>query len=568
MLIPHDNYDPRVSDDLYPRNFIVDLPKPKGYFGAEELFGRMDDNPESSVEGIDVIRPLIEGDLNDDLKENRMPTIMERAILSFVLSGAARAQRNQKDFPATMLIHISLRIIDQLQLRELVEKKFIELRDEWRYARKEGIYDKLHQLWEEDFKLVTQQECPDKIINFEELEKHLSSFFESIVIRTLNSATGDVLDYELEPNLKAIAIGGNKLSRGLTLEGLLVSIFARRTVQYDTLMQMGRWFGFREGYEDLTRIFTTRELAEWFSDLAYVEHKLREHLRVYEEDQLTPLEVGIKIKSHPIMQVTSILKRRYASEITVSASYSEQIEQVVGFPFDRLDDLALLCEKNLITVKSFLSQIGKPTTAKGNPVWSGISAEKVIEFLEKFMIDKASHRISMPLIISYIRRQISKGELINWTVAICGKTEESTVLDEVDWGIGFNIKQITRTRKPDKNSIGMLTSPSDEKIGLSENEMRKFEESKEKYSERVAAKKARNPTNGLLLIYPISKKSAPPEKNQTGKTRRLALYENPDDSRAKDLIGIAISFPESKQPQPTEEYIIGTVLRRDVDDTQ
>src|SRR3989344_2127916 len=500
VLIPHDNYDPRVSDDLYPRNFIVDLPKPKGYFGAEELFGRMDDNPESSVEGIDVIRPLIEGDLNDDLKENRMPTIMERAILSFVLSGAARAQRNQKDFHATMLIHISLRIIDQLQLRELVEKKFIELRDEWRYARKEGIYDKLHQLWEEDFKLVTQQECPDKIINFEELEKHLSSFFESIVIRTLNSATGDVLDYELEPNLKAIAIGGNKLSRGLTLEGLLVSIFVRRSVQYDTLMQMGRWFGFRAGYDDLTRIYTTPELAQWFSDLAQVEHRLREDIQIFERQQLTPLEVGMRIITHPTMQVTSPLKRRFASQITISQSYSGQVEQTYMFPLNRPEDLAYQAEHNLTLVKEFLPHIGKYTIGKKGPIWSDVPTEKVIDFLEKFKIDSSVRNISLSLICSYIKRQETKGELTKWTVAIGGRESLDKNLGEVDWGLkNLKIRQISRTRLRETESLGVITSPGDETIGLSDEELEKLKEhTKEGEAENRVARQVRSPSEGLI----------------------------------------------------------------------
>src|SRR5690606_24682096 len=108
----------------------------------------------------------------------------------------------------------------------------------------------------------------------------------------INSQVGEVLDYEREPSLKAIAVGGNKLSRGLTLEGLTVSFFARRSPQYDTLLQMARWYGYRAGYEDLTRIYTTGELIGWFADLALVEHRLREDMQVYEQmPGITPMEV-------------------------------------------------------------------------------------------------------------------------------------------------------------------------------------------------------------------------------------------------------------------------------------
>ena len=122
---------------------------------------------------------------------------------------------------------------------------------------------------------------------------------------------------------------------GLTLEGLIISYYVRRSVMYDTLMQMGRWFGYRPGYEDLTRIYTTAELAGWFSELAFVEHRLREDLRIYEEQELTPVQVGMRIWQHPTMQVTSPLKRRFASSTTISQTYSLGIEQTFKFPLTR-----------------------------------------------------------------------------------------------------------------------------------------------------------------------------------------------------------------------------------------
>src|SRR5205823_13309369 len=108
----------------------------------------------------------------------------------------------------------------------------------------------------------------------------------------------DELDDEREPGLKVIVIGGNRLSRGLTLEGLLVSYYVRPARNYDTLMQMGRWFGFRDGYGDLTRIFTTEQLEQWFRDLAMVELEVREDISRYEQERLTPLQFGIRIRSH------------------------------------------------------------------------------------------------------------------------------------------------------------------------------------------------------------------------------------------------------------------------------
>ncbi|MBI1934883.1 Z1 domain-containing protein [Candidatus Woesearchaeota archaeon] len=563
ILIPHDNYDPNVSDDLYPKNFMVDLPKPSGYFGAEELFGRMDDISEDSIEGMDVIRNISDEDLIE-LQESKLPPAIERAILSFILAGAARKCRSEEDFPATMLIHISFRINDQLQIYAAVDKKFTELRDEWRYDRNNGILKRFQSLWEEDFQPVTEQLHPNKVIDFAKLEQYIGTFFESIQIRTINSATGEVLDYEAEPTLKTIAIGGNKLSRGLTLEGLLVSVFVRRTVMYDTLMQMGRWFGFRFGYEDLTRIYTTAELADWFRDLAFVEHQLRNDLQVFEEQLLTPLEVGMRIKTHPQMQVTSRLKRRYASETTIAQSYSEHIEQTFKFPLNKLGDLAYQADQNLNLVKDFLSNLGEPKMYKKGPLWSEVPAQKIVEFLNKYVTDEGARNISLPLISSYIEKQVSKNELIKWTIAVCGRESLDSNLGEVDWGLKTKIRQISRTRLGDSESLGVITSPGDESIGLSKEEIKKVNEisKEENIAENKAARKVRSPKEGLILIYPISRHSTPIKSKGI---MRHTLYANSNSPNARDLIGIAISFPRSEHPQPVEAFLEGTISWRPVE---
>lgn len=321
ILIPHDTTDPRRGNDLYPKDFIVDLPKPVGYFGAEEFFGRMDAVTGAEVGGLDVIREVPDEAIAA-LEQGAFPVALGTALLDFVLAGAGRAYRGQGDAPATMLIHTSQLTGVQSRLRQVLRERFLELRDEWRYQREHGIRERLRHQWEGQFRPVTQAAHLERDVPFEAIEPHIGPFFEAVQVREVNSATGDVLDYEREPSLKAIAVGGNRLSRGLTLEGLLVSFFVRPSASYDTLMQMGRWFGFRAGYEDITRIYTTAELAGWFGDLSFVEHRLREDIEVYENQGLTPNQVGMRIWQHPAMQVTSPLKRRFASTTTIAQSYS------------------------------------------------------------------------------------------------------------------------------------------------------------------------------------------------------------------------------------------------------
>lgn len=566
ILIPHDTTDPRVGNDLYPKDFIVDLPKPPGYFGAEEFFGRMDAATGTNVDGLDVIREVTDADIIA-LEHGQIPTSLVTALLDFVLAGAARAQRGAPDAPATMLIHTSQLIVVQAQLRRLVTEQFSELRDEWRYQRGHGIRERLRERWETEFRPVTRSRHLERDVAFEAVEPHIGPFFEAVQVREINSATGEVLDYEREPSLKAIAVGGNRLSRGLTLEGLMVSFFIRRSVTYDTLMQMGRWFGFRAGYEDLTRIHTTAELAGWFNDLAFVEHRLREDIQVYESQGLTPYQVGMRIWQHPTMQVTSPLKRRFASSTTIAQSYSLALEQTFKFPLRRLENLAVQAEANRLAVRDLAARLGAPdaqhTDGKG-PVWTGVSVDRVLEFLRSYRVDDESRSISLPLICAYIERLRDAGELTNWTVAVRGRESHDATLGQADWALpGGLVSQISRSRLGETDSVGVITGSGDEMAGLSA-ELRAQAnaliqaaqaEGRTK-SENSAAREVRPATDGLLMLFPISRHSGSSANEGSG---RRPLFENPNGPQARDLVGLAVSFPRSNQPQTVEAFMQGTV---------
>lgn len=561
ILIPHGNYDPQVAYDLYPKDFIIDLPKPDGYFGAEEQFGRFDIETGDKVGGLDIIRNVSLSELDDLENYGTFPPSLETAMLDFVLGCAARSQREANDFPATMLLHGSHLIIKQIEMANLVSQRFSELKDEWRYQRSQGIAERLKQRWENEFRPITSAYFPDRNVPFSAIVDHIGRVFESVQVRVINSRTGEVLDYEREPNLKAIAVGGNRLSRGLTLEGLLTSYFFRPTAMYDTLMQMGRWFGFKTGYEDLTRLYMTSGIAGWFSDLALVEHELRQDISVYEAQNVTPLELGTRILKHPAMLVTSRLKQRYARSIIVEQSYSNQLIQTIRFPFQRLDDLSNLLETNLNATKRLLSGLEEPTWEAAGPVWRSVSPDLILDFLNNYYVDRDVGIISIPLIIEYIQRQNALGELLHWTIAVKGRQSLEPILGEIELGIKKPIPMIGRNRLAGTDSLGVITNPDDEQTGLNEEQLemaREIEQSSDKkIGTNPAARMVRPPTEGLLLIYPVSRFSGyerPPRQS------RRPIYDNPDDPRCKNLICLAISFPKSEKDQGIKgEYVIGTV---------
>lgn len=561
ILIPHDIYHPEYSSDLYPKDFIIDLPKPHGYYGAEELFGISEGPGTEQQPGLDILRSVSNEDLNI-IDNGGIPLSLRNALQDFVLAGAARALRGQGTKPATMLVHTSHLIGEQRQLANNFRQCFTELRDEWRYQRDKGLRKALKDQWEQDFRKLSVEINPDHDVPFESVETFIGPFLESLDIRTINSETGDVLDYRKDPDLKAVAIGGNKLSRGLTLEGLLVSYFVRSSDMYDTLMQMGRWFGFRQGYEDLTRIYTTPDLMRNFGDLAFVERQIREDIQIYEDEGLTPLQVGLRIRAHPSMLVTSRLKSRFSRSETIAQSYSEKSTETVKFPLSQPDILKKQEDTNLQVVRKFLSGLGTPHwDDKKGPIWSGINTGKVLDFLKSYQILGDSGEFSPTLLAAYIEKQLVLGELKTWTVAVRGRVSGDIKLGSVNWGIkGGTIWQISRTRIKGTDRLGVISDSRDEAVGLSGDSQKKLNVAINSGKKpRMAARNERSKEEGLLLLYPISKYSGhedPPKGNRT------CLYVNPEDPSACDILGVAFSFPKSSYPQPVVEYISGTVEGR------
>ena len=294
VLIDHQAQDRVVGADIYPRSFIVDLPRPHHYYGPERIFGSGDD---ADSRALDVIRRVSDDDLHFLIPHSRdqaqdfepsLPDSLRDAIDAFVLAGAARYQRGDGDEPATMLIHTTHYTRVQQRLHEVIALYMTELRDEWRYNWQHGLEGRLRDRWENDFRPVTRSENVAADVGSDEIREHIGTLLEHpIETLQLNSASEDILDYNRDASLKVVVVGGNRLSRGLTLEGLLVSYYIRRANAYDTLMQMGRWFGYRSNYADLTRIYTTADLEQWFRDLVFVEEEVRADIRRYAEEGLT-----------------------------------------------------------------------------------------------------------------------------------------------------------------------------------------------------------------------------------------------------------------------------------------
>ncbi|MBX9791400.1 MAG: Z1 domain-containing protein [Pirellulales bacterium] len=542
ILINHLGVDREVYLDLYPRDFIISLPRPHGYTGAEVLFGR-DAMPGEAegVEGLDVIE-LVPDHEADQLTPRRrdlagfvprIPPSLDQAMIDFILAVAAQGRRLGVQAPATMLIHTHHRKPVQNELAEAVRQHLATLRQLWRYER-DSFSPRLIDRWDRRFRPVSASVRVDDDVPFDEVQPFVDEFLrDPIPVILLNSDSDDRLDFDAEPSLKSVIVGGNTLSRGLTLEGLLVSYYVRKTEQFDTLMQMGRWFGFRDRYVDLTRIWTTEELSGWFHDLSLAEEELRREIARYERERMTPLDFGPKIRAHPVMTITASNKMGSASEIT--QNYSGRLLQTTFF---RLDDRVWLAH-NLKTTQHLVGQLGEPNYTAVNdqiPSWRHVPWRVIDAFLAEYQFD-ARGTNDASAIREYLKRQTEHDELLEWCVSLRALASPGGELGiEPALPIrGQPVARISRTRlRGVPHSIGSLVEPTargkpigsgDEEIGLTEQELRDAREEANQTGDFPSAlRRRRNPAEGLLLLYPIS----PFSKPRANSTNRERLFDNPD----------------------------------------
>ena len=580
----------KEGPDLFPAAFITNLSAPSNYIGPSRVFGLASENGREGA--LDLVRPVTDHCSNDG-KEGwmpvkhkgdyqpslPMPASLVEAIHSFILACAIRNLRGQGSQHCSMLVHVTRFNAVQQCVFNQIEDYISHLNQRLkRQIDHRGFLDELQQLWNRDFLPTTQrtaEQIPEEEIyrltqNFEDIESQLPIILEQIDVRMINGTAKDALDYaDNSSGLKVIAIGGDKLARGLTLEGLCVSYFLRASKMYDTLMQMGRWFGYRPAYLDLCRLYTTEDLVDWFEHIADAAEKLRSEFDYMTESGLTPRDYGLKVKSHPVLMVTSPLKMRTGR--TLYLSFSGELVETVAF-FKNKEKL----QSNLSAFETFLSTLSTPQpipdqarpghTDKWNGlIWENVSAQPVIEFLRAYKTHPDSRKVRSDLLSDFIEKMSLSGELNSWTVAVIGGGVKTT--QKVS---GHSIKRMKRSNNAldseDKYSIGRLLSPPDEAIDLDEGAWtaallntqsawkpdparkreRKYPEVPSgPYIRRIRGQGAEgiaaHPERGVLLLY------------------ILDLEASGIEGITTPAIGFGISFPASNS-QKSIPYVVTNIL--------
>jgi hypothetical protein len=561
---------PIAEDNLFPRDFIINLPAPTNYIGPERIFGfhPIDDELTSDtvlpiVRRIDDYQHFVpNGHRNGDSLPSEVPASLRMAIKCFIITCTIRRLRGQGNAHNSMLVHVSRFIAWQRQIRTLVENVF----DFYRRGIEmniPGIIEEIRQAFEEDseqyrsFVTTSEQilgsalrdiDTQIRVHQWSEVLIHLNEAASRIQVREINGGSADALSYYDHPNgLSVIAIGGDKLSRGLTLEGLSVSYYLRASRMYDTLMQMGRWFGYRPGYVDLCRLFTSRELNEWFCHITLASEELRNEFD-YMSDVAgsTPEQYALRVRTHPgVLQISAANKIRRA--VTVDISWAGRL--VESYEFSRNLDTV---HSNLVSTNGFINALpGTPQTVRDNYLWRNVPAQNIRTLLQRFRLSENLKAADPSNLLRFIDAQLVNGELTSWSVAVMSKrnTERRIQIpkDDFNLDVGFYLRNFD----PDNSNNliyyvrrSHIISPRDEFIDLTDAEMQRamartqeLWRSKNKEGEpdypngEIVRNEIRRPQNPLLLIYFLDPEGA------NGSHDEVRITE--------PVVGYAISFPSS-----------------------
>ena len=566
-----------IRDDLFPRDFIISIPSPSNYIGPEKVFGTVE-SPDSKT---DLSLPIVNRisdygafvpthHRQNDTKPSKVPESLKTAIKCFILTCAIRILRGQGSKHNSMLIHVSRYKSWQKQIRNLVDRLFNYYKQEIE-ADDLDVLEQMRKAFEDDtpgylsYKTVTSRilnsdykniDNQMKVHSWDEVRPHLYAAVQKIKVCTINGTSGDVLDYTENEGtgISVIAIGGDKLSRGLTLEGLSVSYFLRASKMYDTLMQMGRWFGYRTGYVDLCRLFTSPELNDWFRHITLASEELRSEFTYLAESHSTPDQYALRVRTHPgLLQITSMNKMQTAQDVEVS--WATRLVETYALPMDRG-----LIHANLSDAEDLLQGMnGQTERPKDNYLWRGANPDLICDFLSRFNVAASLKTIDMSLICEYIRMLNKCGELTSWNVVLMNKSGSQVSHVFRKDGVVAGCYNRTRSGEGDEDSYfikkGHISgSPYDEFLDLDKTLLQKalertrcLKQSQGKNwtesfpSPAIVREEFRPHTTPLLILYPLNPDYANP-RDENGNVTKKMFSENDEP-----FIGIMISFPNSSE---------------------
>ncbi len=579
-----------AEESLYPRNFIKTLSTTNEYFGPKEIFGV---EGFDEFQGMDIIRNVADIDIEQISNINKgestqLPLSLKESICWFLSATASLKVHGYKK-PLTMMVHTSQKQQDHATLSNAIQY-WLENED-----RNKILY-LCRDVWSRETKKFTREQFLasypdytgdlDKMFRFQpfrDIEAAVLTLIKKITHIPLNQ-DGDLsyhqhlhlcvdncsnnginedgmfvrLAYPTEPQIKKlghatafIVVGGTTLSRGLTMEGLISTYFLRGARQADTLMQMGRWFGYRPKYELYPRIWMEDDTHQKFEFLSTLEYELRETLEQYSKASADPSLYGPRVKNTPgvsWLRVTAANRQQSATQ--VDFDFTGSSTQTILFNNDEQEQT-----HNIKVTEEFLLNLGISEEYNNRLIWREVDFRKISNLLLKGMKFHNKTRVfnskELEPFVQWVISKTEEGLLDDWNVIVSGVSSDGLKTEDI-WdipGVG-KVGKVTRTRKSSSSdrdviNIGVLRAPADlyadvDKNKLSEKEIKEIEKGSSN-TKKVAEirKSAGLQHTPQLIIYCINKNSKARTYNEDNQPK------NPrkDLNAVVDIIGLCLRIP-------------------------
>ena len=584
IFIKPDSDEEMECSDLFPRDFIYVLKKPSNYIGPEEIF--FEDGKCSymlkSINDEQEQRFLPEKHKKDFKVGSELPEDLKEAICSFFIANAIRDLRNHKNTHRSMLINISRFVDVQNQIATVVDsfvrtyQRVIENYSLSAFPLEHPEIAYMKKVYEKHFALLGDDILDgEKMFSWDEILHVLYRAVAPIVVRAVNKDNAQKnLSYSdyVDTGLRVIAEGGFSLSRGLTLEGLCTSYYYRNSKMYDTLMQMGRWFGYRDQYADLCQIWMNETSRNWYQEITRATKELKDDLCRMDNQKKTPKDFGLWVRSDiTALYVTAKNKMRNAEIVSRKIKFSGKI---IETPY--LDKDLKRNEIIRNTTESFIDALlklkGGFSSTQGlvrpsTPIFKDVPVHYIVKFLQNVKLSGEQVVIDKGDFLKYI---VTSESYSKWDVAI------ATGDGNVFWTFaGRPIKNIQRSFRISDNSYvisGRSSRVGDTGmygLGLAADLYDKLRTEKKKNEGKELAQAdlfapgvIRNP---LLVIYPVELiYNSKTEKNRDDEylERKKEIVHT---SEGKPYIAIGMGFPCKDGETPIEmKYTMNLIKRKEL----
>lgn len=393
VFIDPESQEEMLGSDLFPEDFIFAMFPPSNYIGAKDYFV---DNNKKNVVRIRDDNPIYFKHTKEWRGEFPFLSFFD-AIITFFLANVIRDYRGDDNKHRTMLINVSRFSSVHYQIQKNVDEFLKKLRDsitlniyktESELLQNE-IIARIHKVWVEQYR---------DDISWSEVVLRIENSTKAIYTVVINSTSKNKLKYGKENGERVIAIGGIALSRGLTMEGLVVSYFYRNTCTFDVLMQMGRWFGYRKGYEDICRVYIPPKSEGWYKEIAESIETLKLDMKLMFENQLSPKEFGIRVRNDSDeLGITSRSKMR-------STLKRDEFKDFYGNVFEApyITDNVIQNTKHVTAVRKLVNKLGEIDASQRHPYYRNVEKMYIIEFLNELSFSRLNGNFDLNQINKFI----------------------------------------------------------------------------------------------------------------------------------------------------------------------